>query len=238
MFLFLTDYINTISNQDLNELLNGDPSMDGDQVRLKQEVWAQNRISSYIRQRYNVALVFAPWLPWSLSASYTIGQYFQYTENAFSTTSIYGLNARVSYNNAIYSCTTPVTTAGPFNSTNWTYVCDDLQIFTCIAASTNNYPDNTAYFSQSDPRDADVIKIMLHIVIYELNNLIVPAQIPEQRWINYNNKGNPRKGDGSAIGTLLGWQEGTLMAYLPIYQDEDMGQSVSWGSNLKRNNSY
>ena len=43
---------------------------------------------------------------------------------AFSTTATYALGAKVVYDNALWNCTTAVSTAGAWNAANWTKVCN------------------------------------------------------------------------------------------------------------------
>ena len=233
MFLFLTDYYNPyITPEDLNEVLDND-----DSIRVQAEPIAQAFVSSYIRQRYDCNKIFKPWTNWSLSKQYNIGDFFKYTENQFSPTIIYVANQRVMYAGNIYNSISG-SLAHAFNPSEWTLVCADNLIFTCIAQSTGNMPDNLTYFIQSDPRAPEIIEIMIKVVLYNIHSLIVPQNIPKIRREQYNNDGQVRKMDGTAIGTLMAYANGDLMPDLPIVSDLQQGQNITWGSQMKRNNSY
>lgn len=231
MFLIEDDYYQVVSEQDFIDLFATE------KARLKLEKSAQEFISMYIRQRYDVTKVFKEFSDWSLSNTYAIDDFFVYTETAFSATSTYVLSDRVSYDGNIYSAKGAIP-SGTFNAADWTLICEDNLIYTCIAASTGNYPENTTYFTQSDPRNKQIVLVMVDVVLYNANAQIIPNNIPELRRIRYNSNGTLRKGDGSAVGTLMAIQQGDIMIDLPIYADDQEGQIITYGSNLKRNSSY
>jgi hypothetical protein len=233
MFLFRDDYNVLITPEDYNEVTNND-----DSLRLLTEVTAQEFVSMYIRQRYDVVKVFKAWATWAIGTTYAIGDYFKYTENVFSATATYSASDRVSYGGFIYSAKAAISTAHAWDITKWNLICNDNLVYTCKVISTGNRPDNTTYFTQSDPRNAEIVSIMINIVLYRIHSQIVPNNIPELRRIFFNSDGQPRKMDGSAVGTLMGIQNGDIMLELPIYVDDQQGQNITWGGNMKRNNSY
>jgi hypothetical protein len=233
MFLFLTDYYNPyITPEDLNEVTGND-----DTIRVQAEPIAQAFVSSYIRQRYDVSKIFKSWTTWSVLKAYIPTDYFKYTEPAFSASATYLTGARVSYNGNIYSSKSG-STAGVWNVSFWNLICVDNLIFTCILNSTGHYPENTTYFTQTDPRSPEIVDIMIKVVLYNIHSLIVPNNIPKIRREQYNNDGQAKAMDGTAIGTLIAYQKGDLMPDLPIYADAQRGQNITYGSNMKRNTSY
>jgi hypothetical protein len=232
MFLFLEDYDKLLTTEDFDTVLNNN-----DALRLQTEVTAQGFISQYIRQRYDVTKIFKEWTTWTISKVFAIGDYFKYTETAFSATSTYTTGQRVSYLGYIYSAKTNLS-AGVWLDANWTQICLDKMIYTCIVAGTSHYPENTIYFTQSDPRDSEIVKAMTITTIYNMQAQIVPGNIPIVWRILFDKDGQWRKMDGSVIGTLVAWQFGDLMPNLPIYTDDQQGQNITWGSNMKRNNTY
>ena len=232
MFLFLSDYDKLLTSDDFDTVLNN-----RDILRLQTEVTAQGFISQYIRQRYDVSKIFKDWTTWSIATTYAIGDYFQYTETVYNVTTIYTTAQRVSYGGYIYSSKTG-SAAGVWDTSKWTQVCIDMQIFTCIAISTAHYPENATYFTQSDPRDSEIVNNMIITVIYKMQAQIVPDNIPTVWRILFDKDGLWKKMDGSVIGTLVAWQFGDLMPNLPIYTDDQQGQNITWGSNMKRNYTY
>lgn len=232
MFLFRDDYDTLITEDDFNEV-----TQNNDTLRLLTEVPAQEFVSMYIRQRYDVTQVFKDWKTWSLLTTYVIGDFFRYLENTFDPTATYSQGNRVNYGEYIYSANSSIS-PGAWDATKWNQICYNNLVWTCIAVSIGNYPDNTTYFIQSDPRNNEIVNIMVNVVLYRIHAQIVPNNIPELRRIYFNSDGQPRNMDGSAVGTLIAIQKGDLMLNLPIYTDDQQGQNITWGSNMKRNNSY
>jgi hypothetical protein len=233
MFLFLSDYNKLLTSADLETVLNAD-----DSIRLETEVTAQGFISQYIRQRYDVSKIFKAWSTWSISTTYAIGDYFQYTETVFSATATYLKDARVSYEGYIYAAKANISTAGAWDATKWTQLCLDQMIWTCTAISVGHYPDNTSYFTQSDSRDSEIVRCMIVTTVYNMMPQIVPENIPEIWRKLFNGDGQWKKNDGTVIGTLVAWQAGELDPDLPIYTDDQAGQNITWNSQMRRNNSY
>lgn len=232
MFLFLEDYDKLLTTEDFNTVLNNN-----DVLRLQTEVTAQGFVSQYIRQRYDVSKIFKDWSTFAIGTTYAIGDFFKYTVTAFDATISYLANARVSYSGYIYSAKTNLS-AGAWLASDWTQICLDKMIYTCILASTNHYPENVTYFTRTDPRDSEIVRIMTVSSIYNMMAQIVPGNIPTIWRILFDKDGLWKKMDGSVIGTLVAWQFGDLMPNLSIYTDDQQGQNVTWGSNIKRNNSY
>ena len=232
MFLRRADYNEIITTADFDIV-----STQNDNLRILRESKAIEELSMYIRQRYDVVKVFKNFSVWDKTASYTMDDFFEYTETPFSNLTDYVLNDRVSYSGNIYSANDNITHA-VWDASKWDLICPDKTIFTCIKASDNRYPDDIVYFTQSDPRNGKIVEMLCDIVLYHLHSLIVPNNVPLIRRVRYNNDGQPKKMDGSVMGTLMAIQNGDIMLNIPIYTDENRGQNIIYGSNMKRNYSY
>ena len=188
MFLNKQDYYQLITFEDYNDVFNDK----NDRLRLRLEASAQEFISTYTRQRYDVTKIFIEVISYSDTKAFVVGDVVIYVD----------------------------------------------VVYTCIADSTGNKPINVNYFSKTDPRNQLIVTTMVDIVLYNAHSLIVPNNVPTVRRIRYNSDSQVRKMDGSAIGTLMAIQNGDIMIDLPIYEDPQRGQNITYGSNLKRNNTY
>lgn len=129
-FLVQRDYERTISVTDLNTLF--DDSTDTTYTIMERlldtEPTAIEEIKSLIEQRYDCSLIFTDSSAYSSGNTYYGNSRVQYHEPPFSDTTVYTTGQRVSENGSIYSSTAG-SAAHAFNLTEWTFICNDLQLF-------------------------------------------------------------------------------------------------------------
>lgn len=85
---------------------------------------------------------------------------------AFSTSATYALNAKVVYDNALWNCTTAVSTAGAWNAANWTKICD-------LATDATPTANSTALMKSGDIKTALDAKALASKCKYEFNTATV-----------------------------------------------------------------
>ena len=85
---------------------------------------------------------------------------------AFSSSAIYALNAKVVYNNALWNCTTAVSTAGAWNAANWTKICD-------LATDATPTANSKALMTSGDIKTALDAKADASKCKYEFNTATV-----------------------------------------------------------------
>lgn len=104
----------------------------------------------------------------------------------------------------------------------------DLSIIGFIPKDTTWDVVPSNFFTKGDNRSRLIKKILVNLAIFELHKLISPKNIPDFRL--------EAKDDAM---TLLGKIEsGKVTANLPIFFDEDKGQSITFDSNPKLNHQY
>lgn len=104
----------------------------------------------------------------------------------------------------------------------------DLSIIGFIPKDTTWDVIPSNFFTKGDNRSRLMKKIVINIAIFELHKLINPRNIPDLR--------GEAKDDAM---TLLGKIEsGKITPDLPIFFDEEKGQSITFSSNRKLNHQY
>ena len=104
----------------------------------------------------------------------------------------------------------------------------DLSVIGFIPKDTlwDVVPSN--FFTKGDNRSRLIKKILVNLSIFELHKLINPRNIPDLR--------GEAKDD--AMNLLQDIKNGKITPDLPIFFDENKGQSITFNSNFKLNHQY
>jgi len=129
-FLLQKDYERIITVDDLNQVFdNGsDATYTVQQRILDTEPDAQEEISGYLKQRYDVGAIFTDTSVFNIASTYYGNDRVQYTESAFSASVVYTTGERVSYGGSIYASIAG-SAAHAFVPSEWSFVCFDFQLF-------------------------------------------------------------------------------------------------------------
>ena len=84
------------------------------------------------------------------------------------------------------------------------------------------------FFTKGDNRSRLMKKILVNLAIFELHKLINPKNIPDLR--------GEAKDDSMEL--LKKIEKGTITADLPIFFDEEVGQTITFNSNPKLRHQY
>lgn len=215
-FLTNADYDRQIKSDNLQQIISSD------QVVLEEtEDAAILEIEGYL-SRYDIDVIFAQFLDFDLSATFSVGDRIIYTEEEYSDTASYTAGDRVSESGTIYSAiATP--TVGPFILAEWTAIIADGLKFYAIEETTGNFPEDDANWTQGDNRNKLLIRHLIDIVVYELHARINPRNVPVIRIDRHD----------QAIEWLDAVSKGKISTRLPLKVDED-GESVKsirWGGS-------
>ena len=123
-YLRLYDYQPTIQSVYFNQLTQGNNAN-----RLLQEATAQAEMISYLVQKYDVTTEFAATTVFVYLTKYSANALVELNFPAFSASSIYALNALVTYNSQEYYCSTAVVSAGAFNPADWTLIGNQYDLY-------------------------------------------------------------------------------------------------------------
>jgi hypothetical protein len=113
-FLRKADYYSLIQSDKLNVVIDSDES-----VRTDEELATEEEIKGYIRNRYDVNLVFAPLQSFSTSTTYYWGDRIYLTATAFSSTTVYTTGQYVLQAGNVYKSIAG-SAAHAFNASEWT----------------------------------------------------------------------------------------------------------------------
>lgn len=187
-------------------------------------------IKSYIQHRYDPDQVFYSVLEFSLSTTFSIGDLIQYTETAWSATTTYVIDARISYEGKIYKSLqgtnlnqNPVT-----ETAYWEFVVNNNTYYSALQETTGNYPEDTAYWTSGDIRDRSIVKICSWLVVYELFSGGNPRTFPDIIRNKYED----------SLEDLKAYQRGTRTIILPVQVDDDgeaEGHEITYSSSTQKN---
>ncbi len=221
-FLLKSDFYGTYPEEAFNKLINDDNSK-----WTNQQVNTIEEISSYLRARYDVALVFADLLPFDVATAFVIGNWIFWSEAVYDETSTYLTGDMVSYTPAlttyIYEANQDVAVPEAFDPAKWTLITENESKYTCIADSTGNLPNDTDFFTEGDPRNGKIVEITIDIVLYNLLNRLNNVDIALNRKERYD--GNDAKQTGGAIGYLKLINKGQIQPELPLIEANQEDQT-------------
>lgn len=145
-FILLEDYLDSISESQLNQILEVSREISGDtEVRQKAEAKAITRVKEYLRSRYKIDRIFKDFILFNLSTEYTYGDRINFTADAWSA-QVYTNNTLVSYNGTVYkkNATTSGYSSGtlPTNSTFFDVIAQEG---TYYIAYPDYYDSDKAY---------------------------------------------------------------------------------------------
>ena len=140
--LRLQDYDRAIQSDNLDQVVGSNYNL-----LLDVEQAAQLTMIGHLKQRYQVNRIFANLSTFSLSATYKGTNLVEYTESAFSATTVYTIDQRVVYNSNIYKSIAG-SVAHAFNAAEWTLLCADKLLY--YVTLPNPEFDITATYATND----------------------------------------------------------------------------------------
>ena len=223
MFLIKDDLIKSLNEKDVALFLGQDETT----IKHHQDAAIQY-VASYIQHRYDFSQVFIDLKEFILTTEYAVGDYIYYNEESWSSTTTYAKDKRVSYQGRIYKSKSSGNLNNlPTDTTKWEYIVDNYEKFTCSKISTNNYPEDTEFWTKGDPRNAMIRNYTATRTIYEHFKKVQPNTIPQ--WI---------MDDIGFIDTHLSRIEkgrGTLGLVVRVDEDgDDVGRTTNYGSETKQ----
>ena len=140
-FIYLGDYDSQIQSLSFNEITGGKQNVIDDVQRR-----AVAEAVSYLNTKYDTSKAFQPITRHDSTLTYKAGQTVYYTAPTYSAITRYRIGDIVTFNGAVYTCSTAITVAEPFTIAHWTlnttttstlyYAINPAPIFDC----------NTVYF--------------------------------------------------------------------------------------------
>lgn len=232
-FILKHDLYQAIKKDELEVLLEDSPNLDGDLPEVIDSAILE--MSSYLRHRYNLALVFFDVWTWNPAEPRDTDEHVVLIAEEYDPETEYALNdlVRLPGGVKIYRSESDGNQGNPLSGAEWVGVGNFLQWFKSLE------DDNDADLGEAvsweplptDPRDKLLKRQAVDLTLYELHTRIKPRQIPEHRIakrddaIKYlTDAANPRK---------------NIYLDLPLVDHgTNRGNDISFGSNDKQTHSY
>lgn len=93
---------------------------------------AQEKAASYLKQKYDISQEFTETVSWNYTSSYKAANRVYLDATAYSASATYALNALTLQAGNVYSCSTAITVAEPFNAAHWTLLGPQYTLFYAI----------------------------------------------------------------------------------------------------------
>lgn len=229
-FLVRPDFDQRINETDLDLIIDSSDRILNDAITS-----AQIEIESYLRDRFDVALIFFNIQLFTMSLVLAIGdKILLFAENYVSATN-YVVGDLVNNENSgiVYRCiqNTTVSHEPLTNTAFWLPIGKQNQLYNCKLASMGNYPNNTTYFEEIESRNALIVRQMVDLVLYELHSRINPRNIPEHRI--------QRRDDAIKYLRDVADPRKNITPDLPLITfAENTGVDISFGTTSNENHSY
>lgn len=123
-YLFIKDYKKLIQSDNLNQIIGNDSSLLTDVERV-----AQAELTSYLVTKYNAAKEFTNTKKYEYNVTRNAKDRVYLDATAYSATSTYALNALTLYQGSVYRCNNAIGTPEAFNSSNWTLLGAQYDLF-------------------------------------------------------------------------------------------------------------
>lgn len=229
-FLVRNDFNQRINQTDLNLIIDSDDRILNDAI-----LSAQIEIESYLRNRFDVSLIFFDVQLFSISLVLAVGDVvLLFAENYISSTNyVVGNLVNDANSEKVYRCIQNTTNAHEplSNASFWVEIGSNNQLYTCKLSSTGNYPNNATYFETKNERNSLIVRQMVDLVLYELHSRINPRNIPEHRI--------QRRDDAIKYLRDVADPRKNIIPDLPLITfDENQGVDISFGTSASTNHSY
>lgn len=223
-YLIENDIRNLLLERDYNILVEKATDQDGLDFLTQRQQFAIDFVKSKIQHRYDPAQIFLDVNVFDISAAYAEDDLIYYEEAAYSSTTGYVIDDRVSYQNFIYVNIQAGTGNLPTDTNYWTKVIRNKQYYNTILAGTGVYPEVTTSFTLGDTRHQLILTYTITIAAYELFKKVQPTMIPN--WLISSRD--------EAVEHLNRIARGLDTVQLPLYldvngdPDDEKGQEISY----------
>lgn len=246
-YLIPADYKKQIQTDNLNQVIGSDTS-----IQAAAELAAQEEITSYLTQKYDLSQEFTPTNLWDAAKAYNAKDrvydgtgaiyYGATTYNDFDYTANYNVGDIVFWKNNFYTCqiatrqltddqaiqyneyaALPLGNVFPDDTVNGAAFWGNPTAYAIPAGTLLTNPK----WIKGDNRSQQMVMVMIDIALYHLHSRISPRNIPELRVKRYDN----------AIDWLKKAGKGDITANLPVKQVHQ-GSRIRFGGHVKLNNRY
>jgi hypothetical protein len=230
-FILKHDLYQAIKKDELEVLLESSPNLDNDLPEVIDSVTVE--MSSYLRHRYNVALIFIDVWAWNPAEPRDTDEHVVLIADDYDASVEYSLNDLVKdpATLLVYRSESDGNQGNPLSGAEWTEAGTAFKWYKSLADDNDDDPNSVTWELSTDPRDKLLKRQAVDLTLYELHTRIKPRQIPEHRIakrddaVKYlSDAANPRK---------------NIYLDLPLVDHgTNRGNDASFGSNDKITHSY
>ena len=240
-YLIASDYNKQIQADNLSQVISGDVS-----ILTAAELAAQEEITSYLTQKYDLSKEFTDTQAWDSTVIYKAGQrvtnsgllYFaKLPAPLFDYTANYKKDDQVFWKDKVYTALHPT---NPIDPSQYGYYSELPLANSFPDANTGQWNGGTAYsipagtvttdatkWTLGDNRSQQMVMFMIDITLYHLHARISPRNIPDLRVKRFD----------EAVHWLEAAGKGKITANLPLRQVHS-GSRIRFGGNVKHVNNY
>lgn len=151
------------------------------------EALAQSQIEGMLRSRYDIAVIFAPLVPYHVASSYVQDQRIMVTAEDFTAVTQYEVNDLVKYNELVYLCTAQSTANLPTDTDYFTPFDDDQALYSIAVenATASQTPKSSTDYLAGDTRHRYLVSLFVDVTLYHLHSNITPKNVPDVRSERY-----------------------------------------------------
>lgn len=177
-FLVRPDFYTSIQSTDLDIISSSDDNILNDAINT-----AEIFLKSYISDRYDVDAIFFSVLLYNYDVPYVTGNKIVLLADEFVSGRSYVVGNLVNdpATGFVYRAIQNGTNQPLSNSLYWTLFGENKAVYECISPATNKRPNETAYFTKRNSRNALIVRLMVDLVIYDIHSRLSPRNIPEHR---------------------------------------------------------
>jgi phage gp36-like protein len=244
-YLIASDYNKQIQTDNLMQVIGSDAS-----VLASAELAAQEEITSYLTQKYDLAQEFQNITAYDAAIVYKAGQrvtssgsiYFAtLPEKAFDYNLIYAKGDKVFWKDKTYTALRATMIPSHDMSIQYSGITDIPRgsVFPDSLGGADFWGTGTAYsvaagtaltdpkWTKADNRSQQMVMVMIDVTLYHVHSRISPRNIPDLRVKRYD----------EAIDWLKAAGQGKITANLPLRQVKSGGR-IRFGGNPKMINRY
>jgi len=172
---------------------------DHDKAFERAQQTAIDEAKHYLAFRFDTAKLFFDIPAWDPTESYGENVTVSAEADEWKSGEDYQIDDLVEFDREIYVALSANSATEPPGSSDWDKVGQADTLYTTKTDSVTSYPNDTSDWEQKDPRDSQLVKVIVDLLLYELYSLTQPRQIPEYRmsrrddakdWLKEANKGN------------------------------------------------
>lgn len=229
LFIIKTDFYTQIPEILFNKLIALPDNTPNDDIWINEVPRAIELMKSYLRARYDVDLLFAPFKEYNDTDTFALNDRIIWTEDLYDETETYNTNQRISYSDKIYRAKEDLIT-GAFDLTKWEYLAENENKYYCTLESIGNLPSDIGYWYNGDNRNHDLVAKLIDICLYDIYSRLHNSDIPNIRKERYD--GNDSKQIGGSIGWLKSIAKGHIQPDFPLLsenQENQTGNIVMYG---------